>query len=156
MTDIKLIRSLRKIVLFREMSDDELMIIFKGAQKKTYEADGTIFDCGQAGGTLYLINSGSVKITLPIKRYDSREEAVSILREGDCFGELSFFDQNAHSAKAIATTDVELLEIDHDSYERIIKEDLELGFEMQKKIIQKVINLVREMNTRYSYRPFVE
>lgn len=156
MTDIKLIRSLRKIVLFREMSDDELMIIFKGVRKKNYDSDAVIFDCGQKGGTLYLINSGSVKITLPIKRYDSREELVSVLKEGDSFGELSFFDQKEHSAKALASTDVELLEIDHDSYERIIKEDLELGYEMQKKIIQRVINLVREMNTKYSYRPFVE
>jgi len=138
------------------MSDEELMVIAKIANKKKYRIGDAICNYGESGGTLYLIDKGSVQISIPIMRFDSKEESVSILREGDCFGELSFFDGKSHSAGATATEDTVLLEINHEDYDRIIKENLVVGFEMQKKIILKVINIVREMNTRYSYRPFIE
>ncbi len=155
MANIRIIRGLRKISLFKEMSDDELKVITKVAKKKNFKAGDIICNYGEKGGTLYLINNGSVQITLPLKRFVSREKTVSVLREGDYFGELSFFDEEVHSAKATAIEDAELLEINHDAYSQIVKENLELGLEMQKKIILKVANLVRGMNVRYSYRPFM-
>jgi CRP-like cAMP-binding protein len=154
--DIKVIRRYRKMVLFQEMSDDELRVISKVAKKASYKAGDIIFGDGEKGGTLYLINKGVVKITLHIVRFDDREETVSFRKEGDCFGELSLFDEKDHSARATAVEDIELLEINHQDYERIIKENIEIGFEIQSKILQKIINIVREMNTRYSYRPFIE
>lgn len=154
MSETNLDRCLRKIRLFQEMSDKERRIIFKDERKENYKAGSVVFDHNEKGGTLYLIVSGSVKIIMPNVRSDNREEDVSVLAEGDSFGELSFFDESTHSARAVAIEDVELLEIDHESLNNIIKENLELGFEMQRKIVLRVVNILREMNTRYSFRSF--
>ena len=154
--DTKWLRQLRKYVLFRELSDDELGLIARAVREETYQAEELIFDYKQKGGTLYLINQGMVEITIPIMRFDSREERVSVLKEGDCFGELSFFDGKEHSARATALQDVSLLTISKQDYQRIIKENMELGLQVQSKILAKIINIVREMNTRYSYKPFLE
>lgn len=154
--DPKWLRQLRKYVLFRELSDEELRVLSKAAKEQTYEADEIIFNYGERGGTLYLVNKGLVEITIPIMRYDSKEERVSVLKEGDCFGELSLFDGKDHSARATALQHTELLVIHKDDYDRIIKENLDVGFEVQSKILSKIINIVRDMNTRYSYKPFLE
>ncbi len=155
MADIEKLSNFKKMILLREMRDDELEIIAKIAKKVNYLADDVIFSHGAEGGTLYLINKGSVEITLPITRRDSGEEVVAILNEGDCFGELSFFDEKVHTASVVALKDVELLKIEKKDYENVIKENLELGFQIQGKLVQKIINLVREMDARYSDRPFL-
>ncbi len=107
--DPKVLRQLRKYVLFREFSDEELRIISKAAKEESFEAEEIIFNYGEEGGTLYLIAEGMVEITIPIMRFDSREERVSVLKEGDCFGELSFFDGKEHSARASALKHLEML-----------------------------------------------
>ncbi len=154
--DPRWLRQLRKYVLFRELSDEELELLARAAKEESYEADEIIFNYGEKGGTLYLINTGMVEITIPIMRFDSREERVSVLKEGDCFGELSFFDGKEHSARASALKHLELLVIRKEDYDRIIKENLEVGFEVQGKILAKIVNIVRDMNTRYSHKPFLE
>ncbi len=155
MTDTETIKRLRKIGLFHEMSDDELQIISREEKVESYKAGDVIFNYNEKGGTLYLINKGTVEITLPTMRTDSSEEELSVLREGDSFGELSFCDKKAHSAKAVAVGNVELLEIDSKGFEKIIKENQKLGLELLTKIIQRVANIVRSMNNRYSCRPHV-
>ncbi len=154
--DPKLLRQLRKYVLFRELSDEELGVISKAVREETYEVDEVIFNYGEKGGKIYLISNGLVEITIPIMRFDSREERVSLLKEGDCFGELSLFDGKEHSARATALKPSNLLVISKEDYDRIIKENPEVGLEVQGKILSKIINIVREMNTRYSYKPFLE
>lgn len=154
--DPRWLRQLRKYVLFRELSDDELTVLGQAAKEESYEADEVIFNYGEKGGTLYLINTGMVEITIPIMRFDSKEERVSVLKEGDCFGELSFFDGKEHSARATALRHAEILAIRKEDYDRIIKENPEVGLEVQSKVLAKIINIVREMNTRYSYKPFLE
>ena len=139
-----------------ELSDDELSLIGKAAKEETFKADEVIFDLNEKGGALYLVNTGMVEITIPLKRFDSRDERVSVLKEGDCFGELSFFDGKEHSARASALKHLDLLVIRKEDYDRIIKENLEVGFEVQGKILAKIINIVRDMNTRYSHKPFLE
>lgn len=168
------VKSLRKMKLFKGMTEEELKILAEITQTETYVADEEIFHpeitqtvtcttdkesdqhTRKGSGYLYFINKGSVEITLPIMVSDNRQEAIATLNEGDCFGELSFFDENGHSAYVISLSDVELFKIAHKDYEEAIKRDLELGFKIQKKLVQMIINLVREMDSRYSFRPFSE
>jgi len=167
------IKSLKKMTIFKNMSEEELKILAEITQTETYAADEEIcrpeitqsetyaageesYHRAKKGGCLYFINKGLVEVTLPIMGSDNRQEAVATLKEGDCFGELSFFDEKEHSAYVISLSDVELLKIAHKDYEEVIKRNLELGFKVQKKLVQMIINLVREMDSRYSFRPFVE
>ncbi|MBI5788682.1 MAG: cyclic nucleotide-binding domain-containing protein [Candidatus Schekmanbacteria bacterium] len=152
----KWVDQLRNYVLFRELSDEELELIAKATKEESYQADEVLFNYGEKGGNLYLISEGMIEITIPIMRFDSKEERVSLLKEGDCFGELSFFDNKPHSARATAIKPVKVVVINNNDYERNIKENLEAGYEVQKKILAKIVNIVRDMNTRYSYKPFLE
>ncbi len=149
------INLLKKNPLFRDLNDQELKRIASVIKTQSYSKGDVIFDQGEKGGKLYLIKNGCVEVTLPICRFDSRDETVATVKEGQYFGELSFFDGGVHSARVTALEDLELFVLSRESYNAIISADLEQGTEIQRKIILTVINLLREMNKRYSHRPFI-
>jgi CRP-like cAMP-binding protein len=147
---------LKKYPLFQDLNQQELEKIASVIKTENYRKGDIVFDQGQKGGKLYLIKSGCVEVTLPICRFDSREEKIAAIKEGEYFGELSFFDGREHSARVTALEDLELLVLSREDYNAIISADLEQGAEIQRKIILTVVNLLREMNKRYSHRPFIE
>ncbi len=147
---------LKKSPLFQSLDQHELERLSSVMKTENYRHGDVIFDQGQKGGKLYLIKSGRVEVTLPLSRYDSREEKVAVVREGEYFGELSFFDGREHSARVTALEDLQLFVLTREDYHTIISSDLEQGAEIQRKIILTVVNMLRTMNKRYSYRPFIE
>ncbi|MDR2097070.1 MAG: Crp/Fnr family transcriptional regulator [Spirochaetaceae bacterium] len=65
----------------------------------TYEKDSIIFAEGETGHSLYVIQNGSVKIT---KIVNGSEIILSILKQGDIFGEMALLENKMRSATAIA------------------------------------------------------
>jgi CRP-like cAMP-binding protein len=147
---------LKKYPLFQELNQQELERIASVIKTEKYLKGDVVFDQGQKGGKLYLVKNGCVEVTLPICRFDSRDEKVATIKEGEYFGELSFFDSGEHSARVTALEDLELLVLSREDYNSIILADLDQGVEIQRKIILTVVNILREMNKRYSHRPFIE
>lgn len=146
---------LKRSPLFQDLNQQELERIASVIKTENYRKGEVVFDQGQEGGKLYLIKSGCVEVTLSISRFDSRDEKLATVKEGEYFGELSFFDGREHSAKVTALEDLELMVLSREDYNAIISADWEQGAEIQRKIILTVVNLLREMNKRYSYRPFI-
>ena len=147
---------LKKGPLIQVLNQQELEKLSSVIKTESYRKGDVIFDQGQSGGKLYLVKNGCVEVTLPIARFDSRDEKVATIKEGEYFGELSFFDGGKHSARVTALDNLELFVLTREDYNAIISADLEQGTEIQRKIILTVINLLREMNKRYSHRPFIE
>lgn len=76
-------------------------------------ADGQIVFCEfDRGQELYIIQKGKVKIT---KSNGNEEVLLSVLKEGDIFGELSILSDKPRNASAIAYGEVELLPVHRDS-----------------------------------------
>jgi CRP-like cAMP-binding protein len=101
------IKLLQRIPLFSELIDKELTQIASLMVKRTYQKDNIILIEEEMGSTLFIIVSGKVKIT----RTDDngREVILSILGDGDVFGEMSILDGMARSANAIALGEAELI-----------------------------------------------
>ena len=76
-------------------------------------ADGQMIFCEQeSGGELYVIKTGKVEI---LKVAPPDEILLSILREGDIFGELSIVSSAPRSATAIAAGETVLLPVSRES-----------------------------------------
>jgi CRP-like cAMP-binding protein len=70
-------------------------------------AQTTVVSQDEAGDAIFIIMSGRVKVV--IFGENGREVTLSMLRPGDCFGEMSLFDGNARSANCIAVEPSALL-----------------------------------------------
>ena len=74
---------------------------------RQYNIGDFIFKNRAPGEGMYIIMQGSVKITIGTR--NNNENILAELEEGDFFGELALFDDEARSANAIATNDSQLL-----------------------------------------------
>ncbi len=83
-----------------------------GYEKKLTPGE-IIFKEGDAGNEMYLIKSGSVKIT---KKIGGKEKVLAILKEGDFFGEMSVLDGSLRSASATTEEETELITIDREAF----------------------------------------
>ncbi|MBU0711460.1 Crp/Fnr family transcriptional regulator [bacterium] len=97
---------LKNIPLFADLRDEILEKISDLMQKRIYKRNNMILMEEDVGDSLFILNTGSVKITRLSD--DGREVILSILGEGDFFGEMSIFDGESRSANVIALEDSEV------------------------------------------------
>jgi CRP-like cAMP-binding protein len=96
---------LKNVVLFKDLSRRELMMVDGLMHEREYLADEVIFDEGEEGQGLFLVLSGRVKITLP-----STVDTVLIeLGPGAFFGEVALLDQSIRTAQARALEDTQIV-----------------------------------------------
>lgn len=119
---------LKQTRLFKNLSDEELLEIVLIGHVKTFKAGSVIFAEGAPGDCIFLIVSGSVRIS---KIQAGTEEALAVLESRSFFGEMTLFDQGPRSAHAIAHDDAELFVIS--------TKDLTALFEKNKTIAYKFL-----------------
>jgi CRP/FNR family cyclic AMP-dependent transcriptional regulator len=109
---------LKKIYLFQNLTNSDLDQVLKIAERESFKAGDLIFKEGDQGDKLYIIMSGQVRISR--KMHSGEEEALSVLKEGDFFGEMSLIDDIERSADAIANAECTLLSIKRDDFESLL------------------------------------
>lgn len=97
---------LETVPIFSELEQGELEKIAAVMQKRTYPKNKIILMEEDEGDTMFIIDTGSVKITRISE--DGREVILSMLGEGEFFGEMSIFDGEARSANVITLEESEV------------------------------------------------
>jgi diguanylate cyclase (GGDEF)-like protein len=98
---------LKTVELFSKLQQQELEIIAKYSEYKTYADNEVIFKVGSLGDALYIIKQGEVRI-ITHTGHDEEREIAHFIR-GECFGELDFFENAARTADALAENETTLL-----------------------------------------------
>lgn len=137
---------LRTVPLFRELDDDELTQILMVGLVKRYPESTAILTEGESGGRLHVITEGEVRISKNVPGVG--EEALAILRQGDFFGEVQFFDGAPASAHAIAHCDCEILSIPHTEVETLIRSRPALAAKFFWAFGRTLAGRLRETNAR--------
>ena len=105
-----------------------------------------IFDQGDTGSAMYIVQSGDINIHLPGE--GSRRISLKDIARGEYFGELALFDEMPRSASALATTHTVLLELQRDTLEGF----LERRPKVAMAILRTMSERLRETNTMLSAR----
>jgi CRP/FNR family transcriptional regulator, cyclic AMP receptor protein len=103
------IHLLESIDLFAGISRKDLIFLAQRVALHQYRAGEVIFNYGEIGSIMYIVVSGEVNIYLPGEA--SRRISLKDISRGEYFGELALFDNQPRSASALATTNIEVLEI---------------------------------------------
>ena len=144
MIDRRLLKNQR---VFIDLTDEELSVISTITEEGKFKHGETIFKTTDEGRSIYLIRSGEVKVCVAAP--NGELFTLTILKEGDAFGEMSFIDATARSATVIAISDVELFVIDGASFETIIDGNPQIVHKFMRNIIRNIHSIVRGMNARY-------
>ncbi len=114
------IDALRRCALFAKVDDDILALCASTLRTRRYRKNETIFHQGDPGDSLYIIQSGSVKIVLPSPEGEEGAIIAALIR-GDFFGELALLDGAPHAATAVAIEPTETLVLRRDRFDDLIE-----------------------------------
>jgi CRP-like cAMP-binding protein len=118
MTD-DIIPQLKKIGIFSGLSDEALTTIAERANTRKLAQGDVLMKKGDPGDSLFLVHSGSVKITTVNTK--GEELILNKWGAGTALGEMALLDGGVRSASAIALEETEVLELSRETFEEIIK-----------------------------------
>lgn len=109
-----LISVLRKVSLFETLSEKELRSIAALATRERLQPGQVLFWAGDKGDAMYVIETGSVKISRLSPA--GKERILRILSAGEVIGEMALFDGKERSASAIALEPSILVRLPKDTF----------------------------------------
>lgn len=117
MPDVPTTETLRRCPLFASFAEDELAELAADAQTIHPATEEMVCREGEAGDSIFLVVSGSVRITHTTEK--GLDQAITLLGPGACLGEMALLDGGSRSATAIAARPSTLLRVDRESLERL-------------------------------------
>ena len=100
---------LRSIPLFEGLATEDLVALASTVVARRYAAGELVFEQGDVGSAMYVVEGGHVNIHLPGE--GSRRVSLKDVARGEYFGELALFDDKPRSASALVTSPATLLEL---------------------------------------------
>lgn len=127
---------IKQAAIFADLTDEELVHVAEICVEQTFKVNQTIFKEGEPGNRLYIIAEGEVRISRDVP--GSGEEALTVLKKGACFGEMSVFDRSERSTDAIANLTCTLLTITRSDFEIMLDFNRDIAY----KILWSVVRLL--------------
>lgn len=100
--------TLKHVNLFSSLDKKDLLALAKSCQERKYNAGSTLFSQGDTGVGLYVLTSGTVRIT-QTKNPDRADEVLGTEGSGGVLGEMALLDDLPRSATVTAVDDVTAL-----------------------------------------------
>lgn len=118
MVDMK--EFLRNVPLFADAPERALEIAAGAMQRRTYEAQTTVFQEGDVGEALYVLGAGLVKLS----KIDlgGHEKTLAILQPPEFFGEMALLGEPARSATAMTLSEVEAYLLFNDDFRKLMEQ----------------------------------
>jgi len=127
---------LRRSPLFARLGNPEADAILAHATIVRYPEGDPIFAKGEPGNSMMAVLSGRVSITAPSP--DGRQVVLSVLREGEVFGEIALLDGKERTADATAATDCELLVVTRRDFLSVLRRQPELGLQLLMVFCERI------------------
>jgi len=122
------LEAIRSVPLFASLDDNATRELRNLLRKREAAASTALFRAGDRGDTMYLIESGKVRIT--ITDDDQKEIPLAELAQGDFFGEMAIIDGKQRSADATVVEDSRLAVLSREDFLRFIHNNPVVALEM--------------------------
>ena len=148
---------IERLSFFKEFSDQEKakLVNTSGIFEK-YEDGGTIIKEGESGSALFVVLTGSIRITKSIvasvqeghiSLQEPEEITVAELKAGSVFGEVSMLSNRPRNTSAVANSQqVVVMKI---TKEIIEKFNLVIQKKFQTQLILTIVQRLDDMNSKY-------
>jgi len=103
---------------------------------RTHVRNSVILFENDPGDALFVVLAGEVKVVLAGE--DGREVILSILKEGDFFGEMALIDDRPRSANVVATADSILLILRREDFQACLEENPRIAFGLLRELSRRL------------------
>ena len=127
---------LRKVPLFGQLAPPDLDRVAEIARERSYPRNSVILFEDDPGDALYVVAQGQVKVVLIGE--DGREVILSVMGEGEFFGEMALIDDEPRSAHVIAMEDSALLVIRREDFQDLLKQTPGIGLVLLRELSRRL------------------
>ncbi len=130
----RLRHDLRRIALFNYLNDDLFEMVLKKVNLLSFEKNITIFKEDDPGDAFYLIRTGEVNV---YRHQNDGEHLISILGEGQFFGEMALLSDEPRNATVITSEKTDLVSINDHDFHTIIEKDIRVRQNLQVVVAER-------------------
>ena len=139
-------QSLAHVPIFKRLEPHELEHLAEEVDQVDFKAGETIFNEHDRGDSLYVVETGSVRIW--VFDEDVKEVTLAELKPGDFFGELAVLDRGERSSSATAIVDTHLHRLSSDDFQKFLMEHPDVSID----VICEIAARMRQTNLLVSQR----
>lgn len=139
---------LRRIPLFEDLKDRQLSHVLQHLYQKEYQSGEFLFEEGDIGRALFIVESGKVELTK--KTPDGKSKSLAVVGPGSFFGEMALLEEMPRSASAAALEPSRLHLFYKSKLEAFLERDSEAGVVFMSKLSQVLSSRLRASTGKVS------
>ncbi len=128
--------TLRSVPLFRALDDPSAEELCALLTTRDVQAGTPLFHRGEPGDSMYLVESGRVRIS--VKDADGHDTTLAEMGHGDFFGEMSLLDGHARSADATASVDSRLAVLPRSDFRSFLRKNPDVALGILTALTQRL------------------
>lgn len=137
---------LKRSTVFSDVPTDALRVVAQELKQEGFVTGDRVFDINELGECMYIIERGSIGISLNSK--PTVKEFVAELGPGECFGEMGMLDDLPRSGTAHVLEDTQCLSLEKSRLQALIVRYPELAL----GILRSMSLRLREANEKIESR----
>lgn len=130
------------VELFSELDGEELSKVASLTQQRSVAKDTAIFHAGDPADAVFVVARGKVKIVTTSS--DGREFILTVLGQGQVFGEMALIEEAPRSASVITATAVELVVISREEFHHLLATEPRIS----RKLLAILSRRLRRANSK--------
>jgi CRP-like cAMP-binding protein len=137
----------REEIPFSFLNEEDFGKIACFFESVTYPAHAVIFREGDPAEFIGFVLAGKLEVKKQTE-FKGNQLIIAILTKGALVGELSIFDEHARSATVEAVEETSLLILRNDAFDRLLRENPEIGIKLLKGFIRILSLRLRKTTER--------
>jgi predicted acylesterase/phospholipase RssA/CRP-like cAMP-binding protein len=136
---VEQVKLLKRIPLFRNLDDSDLGLIATKLHRERYSKGVYVFNKGDFGDTLYLVDSGELAVV-----GDDGDQAIAFLGPGSFVGEISLLLAQPRTATLQVVIDAQLWALRKADFEALIRTRPAIALEMMREISRRLVKTTEQ------------
>lgn len=137
---------LNSVEIFRDLSEQDLLDIVSNARRREYAPAEIIFDMGEPGDAMYVIEKGRVRIVQIFP--DGSREILANLDSGQVFGEMAVLDNLPRTGRAIAVSPVTVFRLDRQEFNQMRANGVPAAYKVIRNLARSLSKRLRDTNRK--------
>ncbi len=129
---------LREITMFSQLSAAVLKEVYTALQKRGFKAGEILFNQGDPGEELFIVEKGRIAIFVPNPDDPGSERPLRIFVAGESFGEMALIDNKPRSASARCLDDTEVLVLTGTDFLRLLRTYPDMSLQVMSALNERI------------------
>lgn len=132
---------LSTVDIFAPLTAEELTRLARNIERRIFAPGETIIRAGDSGSSMFVVHDGRVDVKINDR---GEPRTVSVLKEGDFFGEMALLTGEPRTANVIAAAETEVLEIGYEAMKHLFDTNPDLVESLSQVIAERRAGLVAQ------------